>query len=59
MLWHVTQPLDAGVLVFWVGLTRADVDFPGDGLVDKGLLVFLKQSDPPLPRPDHPPDPPV
>ena len=40
MLWSVAQPLDAGGLEADVG-----VKAPGDGLVDDGLPLLLKQPD--------------
>ena len=51
------QPFHPAVTVFWVGLAGADVDLAGDGLVDDGLLLLLKQRNQLLPTPNIPINP--
>ena len=47
---HLAEPLHAGIFVGRIRLAGADVNLPGDGLVDEGLLVLLQQLDPLLAR---------
>ncbi|UKL14665.1 hypothetical protein [Dissulfurimicrobium hydrothermale] len=56
---HLAQPLHAGGLVGRIGPAGADIDLPGDGAVDEGLLVLLQQFDQFLPGADVAPNPPV